>query len=111
MSGTPSITQTLSELDGGSLDSMASHALRLVAESVRDLDGKAKGKLSITLTIERTKGSGQLLVSHKVSFSRPTETGRATEDASGDTLMYIDAKGALSVTPSNQLSLLEPAAR
>jgi|WetSurMetagenome_2_1015567.scaffolds.fasta_scaffold517444_2 hypothetical protein len=98
-----SLSQTLGELDAGSLESQATSALRDVAKAVRAHDkSKSKGKITLTLTMERAKGSGQLLVGHTLSYSRPTETGKLSEESSGDTLMYCNEQGALSVLPDAQ---------
>jgi hypothetical protein len=95
--------RTLGELDGGVLEAQANHALSDVALAVRAIDGtKVKGKLTIQITVERAKGSGQLLVTHKLSLTKPTDTGRTSEEANGETLMYCSAKGALSVVPEAQ---------
>lgn len=103
MNPIPSITQTLGEIDAGTLDAQASHALREIARAVRDIDGtRVKGKLSINLTFERAKGSGQILVTHKLSYQKPTDSGRLSEESNGDTLMYVGAHGALTVLPEAQ---------
>lgn len=100
---TPSIIQTIGELDAGTLESQASHALREIALAVRDIDGtKVKGKLQISLTFERAKGSGQILVSHQLTYCKPTDTGRLSEETNGDTLMYVANGGALTVLPETQ---------
>lgn len=99
----PSIANTLGELDAGNLDAQASHALREIAQAVRDIDGtRVKGRLKIDLTFERAKGSGQVLVSHQLSYIKPTTTGKLSEETNGDTLMYVGAAGALSVLPETQ---------
>lgn len=106
MTNIPSIARTLGELDGGSLESQATHALREVARAVSETDGtKVKGKVTISLTIERAKGTGQLLISHTLGYQRPTDTGRMSEEANGDTLMYCSGKGDLSVLPQDQMIL------
>lgn len=99
----PDLRRTLGELDAGGVESMAAHALKDVALSVRDIDDtRVKGKLMIELTLERAKGGNQLLVSHKVAFAKPTTNGKATEEANGETLMYCASNGQLSVIPEHQ---------
>ncbi len=80
----------------------ATHALKDIALAVRDLDSKVKGKLKIELTIERTRGTGQLLIQHRLEMTKPTESGKATEQANGDTMMYCNREGELSVVPDAQ---------
>lgn len=99
----PDLRRTLGELDAGGVESMATHALKDVALSVRDIDDtRVKGKLVIELTLERAKGGNQLLVGHKVAFAKPTTNGKATEEANGETLMFCADNGQLSVIPENQ---------
>jgi hypothetical protein len=100
-----SLAQTLGELDAGSLEAQTSAALRDIAKAVRDHDGrqtKGKGQLLIKLVFERAKGSGQLLVTHTLTYSRPTEIGELSEKSTGSTQMYCSAEGALSVLPEAQ---------
>ena len=101
-----SLSKTIGELGAGELESMATHALRDVVKAVRDQDGtRVKGKLVIDLTLERSKGTGQLLVTHKLSYVMPTDTGKLSEDASGDTLMYASQNGDLSILPDRQFTM------
>lgn len=101
----PPLSHTLGELDAGSFESQASAALCAIAKAVRDHDerkSKAKGQLVIKVVMERAKGSGQLLVSHTLTYTRPTEIGEMSEKSTGNTLMYCSEDGALSVLPEAQ---------
>lgn len=99
----PDIFRTLGELDAGSLQSQATYAMRDIAQALRDLEAsKVKGRLIIDLTLEHAKGSGQLLVTHKLTFTKPTETGKASEETNGDTLLYVGRDGSLTVLPETQ---------
>lgn len=97
--------KALGELDGGNAESQLDHALRDVARAVALTDSKVKGKVTLELVLEPAKGSGQLLVTHKIAYVRPTDTGRLSEETNGETAMYATDKGALSVLPHDQLAL------
>lgn len=99
----PDIYQSIQELDCGELDAFIRQAALDTASSVVCFQGK--GKVAIELSFDQAKGSGQLLVSHKVSYAKPTAKGKRTEEHRGDTLVYVDAKGSLSVMPHNQTNL------
>ena len=101
----PDIWRTIAELDGGGVEALYRHAAVALAKAMRDLDTRTKGRLTLDLSFEHTKGSGQLLVSSKVSCTRPTEKGKTSEEANAETLLYVHANGHLSVIPDTQMNL------
>lgn len=101
----PDIWRTIAELDGGGVEALYRHAAIALAKSMRDLDTRTKGRLTMDLTFEHTKGSGQILVSSKVSCTRPTEKGKTSEEANAETLVYVHSNGHLSVIPDTQMNL------
>lgn len=100
---TPSFSAALAELGAGSLESQATAALTAIAQAITDSDqAKAKGALRIDLRFERARGSGQLLVTHTMQYTRPTATGKLSETSTDDTLVYVGRHGRLSVIPETQ---------
>ena len=76
-----------------------------VAKAMRDIDdSRVKGKLSLDLTFDRTKGSGQILLCSRVCVTRPTEKGKTSDESNGETLVYVHRNGHLSVLPEAQTS-------
>ncbi|MBK1719190.1 hypothetical protein [Thiocystis violacea] len=101
----PDIWATIAELDGGSVESQFRHAAVAVAKAMRDIDdSKVKGRLSLDMTFDRSKGSGQILVTTRVSVTRPTEKGKTSDESGAETLVYIYANGHMSVLPETQTS-------
>ncbi len=99
----PDIWATLAELDGGSVEAQFRHAAVAVAKAMRDIDdSKVKGRLSLDLTFDRSKGSGQILVTSRVSVTRPTEKGKTADQSDGETLVYVYSNGHMSVLPETQ---------
>lgn len=96
-------TETLNDLDAGVFAQKLSRAVADTAEAVAYHERKAKGKVTIELTMERIGDSSQLSVSHKLSFSKPTRRGKATEEDTTSTALYVGPRGALSVMPDTQI--------
>lgn len=101
----PDILRTLGELDAGALEADLRTAAADVARAVRDIDSKTTGKLTLDLTFTRAKGSGQLVISHKLSYRKPTESGRLSEESAGETACYVNDRGHCSILPESQMAL------
>lgn len=89
------VTEVIGELDGGQFERQLSVALSVVAAKVVDFD--KKGKVSIELDIEKITGTFQVRVGHKVKFSHPTSTGKASEETGGATVLHVGKYGKLSI--------------
>jgi hypothetical protein len=68
------------------------------------VDREKKGKVKLELAFEHIKGTHQVRVEHKVTFEKPTMSGRAGEESKGATVLHVGKRGALSL---GQMSLLE----
>lgn len=89
------VGEFVSELDGGQFERQLSVALSQVAAKVVDYD--KKGKVSIELDFEKITGTFQVRVGHKIKFSHPTGTGKASEETGGATVLHVGKYGALSI--------------
>jgi len=96
------VPEMLSDLDGGQLEHLLSIAVSETAAAV--VDREKKGSVSLTLHFEHIPGTSQVRVGHKVTFSKPTMTGRASEESEGATVLHVGKFGKLSLA---QPSLLE----
>ncbi len=103
---------TLPDLDAGVFARKLSRALADTALAVVSQDGKAKkGKVIVELDIARMSESGnQVMVAHKLSYSRPTRRGKSSEDDTTETPMYVAGDGALTLLPFKQDDLFKTAA-
>jgi len=105
MNTKPDFSSTLEELDAGVLLNKISRAAADVALGVVT-HGK-KGKVVITLDLDRIGESSQVNVSHKISYIKPTLRGKASEEDTTVTPMYINPHGHMSVSPDVQIDLFK----
>jgi hypothetical protein len=111
MSGpkTPSFSEAIGEIDGGTLESQLSAAMAAIGLAVRACqESTTPGTLNLALKFSKQKGTGQVLVAHSLQYRHPADTGTkgwSGGGATGDTLMHVGRSGALSVAPEEQLSL------
>ena len=103
------VEEFMSDLDGGQFARMLSVALSQVSAGVLDAERKVKGKVQITLDITRIPKTGQVCIDHKLSFVRPTMQGKASEEATGQTVMHVGQAGRLTLTQPRLFG--EPAER
>jgi len=99
----PNFIETLEELDAGVLANKLARAAADVALGVVE-HGK-KGKIVLTLDMERIGESAQLQIAHKINYVKPTLRGKATEEETTSTPMYVNKHGYLSVAPDAQFDI------
>lgn len=95
----------ISDLDGGMLERRLSLALSSVAAAVIDQDGV--GEVSLKFSFKTIPGTKQVHCTHKLAFSRPTEAGKAGEDETRTTPMYVGKFGRLSLAPETQMAMFD----
>jgi len=91
------ITTLLADLNGGVFIAQVEAALKETALGV-SITGK-KGKVTITLDLQRIGESSQVECSHKLAFQRPTDKGKKTEEATTSTPLYVSRAGTLTLFP------------
>lgn len=91
----------LDSLEGGVLHEALGSILSDVAQAVRNNDGKAKGKIALTLSFEKF-GDSQVMVTHKLDFKKPTNKGSITEDRASQTPMFVNKGGELTLFQKDQ---------
>ncbi|MGB4061556.1 MAG: hypothetical protein WBK26_15225 [Burkholderiaceae bacterium] len=101
------VGQFLAELDGGHFERMLSIAMSESAAAA--VDHQKKAVVTLQLTFEPIKGTHQVQVEHKLSFSRPTLEGKRSEEATRNTPMHVGKYGALGIQPANQMAFLDKA--
>lgn len=105
MTQTPNLSITLDELDAGILMSKLTKATADVALGV--IQHNKKGKIILTLDLERIGESMQVNVSHKINYIKPTFRGKATEEDTTVTPMHVNKHGHLSIAPDTQLDIFK----
>lgn len=101
------VTDTLPDLDAGLFIRKLSRALADTALAVVNQDGKSKkGQVTVTFSIGRLSDNGnQVVMEHKLAYSRPTKRGKASEQDSTETAMYVSGNGSLTLLPFKQSDL------
>jgi len=97
------VTTLFNDLDAGIFVERLSAALRDTAMGVVTT-GK-KGKVTITLDIERQGDSSQVLCKHQIKYARPTAKGKAMEEATTSTPLHVGVGGVLSLFPETQAEM------
>lgn len=96
------VAALLEDLDAGLLEIALSTALSQVAAAVCDHGTNGTkvrtGKVSLEFTFEHIKGTHQVTANHRISFTKPTSMGKATEETEGATVLHVGKYGALSIT-------------
>lgn len=83
----------IGELDGGVFETKIGAVLSEVASGV--MNTKTKGKVSLNLKIK-----------HKLSYVRPTNRGKISEEDTTETPMYVNRGGRLTILQEDQGQLL-----
>jgi hypothetical protein len=97
------ITSLFNDLDAGIFAQRLSAALGDTAMGVVST-GK-KGKVTITLDLERIGDSSQVQCKHQIKYARPTAKGKAMEEATTSTPLHVGVGGALSLFPESQTDM------
>ncbi|MEO5811579.1 MAG: hypothetical protein ABIU96_04085 [Rhodanobacter sp.] len=103
MGKTTDVTTLLNDLDAGVFVERLSAALSDTALGVANT-GK-KGKVTITLDLERIGDSSQVKCTHQIKYARPTDKGKVSEEATTSTPLHVGARGVLSLFPESQSEL------
>jgi hypothetical protein len=98
----------ISELDGGVFVEKLGQALSDVAAGTIDHGkGRKKGKVVLELDIQQIGESHQVQISHTLKVSRPTLRGKATEEDTTTTPMYVGRGGKMTIAPDAQMDFLK----
>lgn len=101
MQQNPTITDTLGEFDAGLFMQQFETALKEVAIGVI-ANTKKKGSVTMTLELERIGESDSVTVNHTLKFNKPTRRGKAGEEMTTSTPMYVNNLGYLTISPQTQ---------
>ncbi|MDO4705743.1 MAG: hypothetical protein Q4A98_05995 [Comamonadaceae bacterium] len=99
------VAEFITDLDGGMFDRKLSIALSQVASAVVDHD--KTGEVTIKLGFKRIAGTHQVHVTHAMKYTKPTMDGKASEEESRTTSLYVGKYGKLTLAPENQMSFID----
>lgn len=100
------VADLVEELDGGMFDRMLSIALSQTAAAV--IDREKKGEVTIKFSMEKIAGTHQLRLAHTLKFTKPTMTGRSSEETEGATVLHVGKYGALTLAQPSLLDKKQP---
>lgn len=92
--------QFLSDLNGGAFAEQIGVAVSNAARGVSHNGGK--GKVIITLDLERVAQSNHVNIKHSLKSVSPTAKGRVTEEYSAETPMYVNSDSDVTALPKDQ---------
>lgn len=99
------VQQFIDELDAGNFQDKLGKILSAVAAGVIDHD--RAGKVTITLDMRRIGTSHQVAINHKLQYTKPTMRGKASEEESTQTPMYVGKGGSMTLFPPNQKQMFD----
>jgi hypothetical protein len=95
--------ELLGELNAGVFVQQINAALSDVALGTALYGDKGKcGEVTIKLKLQRIGESSQVAMKHTLNFSKPTTRGKASEEATTETPLYVHRGGRLAVMPEEQ---------
>jgi hypothetical protein len=96
----------LGELDAGVFMNKIAGALNTAALGV--LNNGSKGKVVLTFDIERMGNSieeKRVMIKHKLQYVTPTPRGKASEEDTTETPMFVNRGGKLTILQEDQGNL------
>ena len=102
---TTEVNEFLGHLDGGTIKEQLSRILSEVAANV--VVHEKTGKVKLELEIKQIGSGAQVMIEHKVTFTKPTSKGSMTEDSKSGTPMHVASNGDMSLLPLNQEEMFE----
>lgn len=99
-------SEFIADLEAGVVEEKLSHMLSMVALGV--VQHNKAGKVTLQLDMKQvSKGSRQVTLSHKLSFSQPTSGGKKSEEDTQETIMFVNRGGNMTIMPETQGSLID----
>ncbi|MBX9609724.1 MAG: hypothetical protein K2Y51_26175 [Gammaproteobacteria bacterium] len=95
-------TEFIGDLEAGNFATRIAKAITLAAAGAVT-HGK-KGQVSLDFEFSRVPGSAQVSIKHKLAFVEPTLTGKASEEHTAQTVMYVNNDGSVTLLPGDTRS-------
>lgn len=96
------LNEFLSELGAGVFEEKLKRVLGETAMAV--MTNNREGEITLKFKMKPISSS-QAKVIHAIEFKAPTQNGVKSEKNTTDTVMYVGAKGKLSLFPENQTQM------
>ena len=98
---------TLELLNNGVFIKQLEHAIKAVALATVVNEKRKKGTVKITLDMTQIGDSHQVHISHTLSFTEPTLSGKKSEETTSSTPLFVSPTGELTYSPKEQLDLFK----
>lgn len=95
----------IGELDGGVFETKIGAVLSESEVASGVMNTKTKGKVSLNLEIEPFD-ENRVKIKHKLSYVRPTNRGKISEEDTTETPMYVNRGGRLTILQEDLGQLL-----
>lgn len=99
------VSEFLTDLDAGVFERRIGLALSHTAAAAMDHGGS--GEVVVKFKLKRIDGTHQIKCEHSMKFSKPTSSGKASEESGGATVLHVNKGGKLSLVPESQMKLFE----
>lgn len=98
------VNEFIGELDAGVFEEKLTRILgdTAMAAMVNSKEGEVTVKFKI-----KPMSQSQANVSHTIEFKAPTKNGKKSETNTTATLLYVGAKGKMSLFPENQTQMFD----
>tara|TARA_R110002153_G_C13332570_1_gene498429 strand:+ start:1243 stop:1608 length:366 start_codon:yes stop_codon:yes gene_type:complete len=97
------VNEFTSELGAGVFQAQLAHLLSEVAlGTVNHGSRQKRGKITIELSFQQLAENQQLIVTHKLSNSTPTNRGKRSEETSSETAFFMGKGGVLTISPPKE---------
>lgn len=77
-------------------------AIMLTDSALASVVNNKKAKVQVTIDISRLNDAGQVMITSKMKYDRPTKTGSISEDTVQQTVMYVGRGGVLTIEPPKE---------
>lgn len=104
MSTITDTNEFLTDLNAGAFEQMFGAVLSDVGLAVVSQDGSKKGKVTLEFEISKVSNAN-VTIDHKISFVKPTNNGKATEEHKTTTPMHVNRGGRMTFFPENQTQM------
>lgn len=93
----------IDELGAGVFAAQLAHLLSEVSlGTVTHGSRQKRGKITIELSFQQLAENQQLIVTHKLSNSTPTNRGKKSEETASETAFFMGKGGVLTITPPKE---------
>jgi hypothetical protein len=97
------VNEFIAELGAGVFEEQFAHLISEVSlGTVNHGSRQKRGKITIELSFQQLAENQQLIVTHKLSNSTPTNRGKRSEETASETAYFMGKGGVLTISPPKE---------